>query len=138
MALPATLPAPPVVAPFFLDPPLLLPPLLYRLPVVETPLLLPVAEVPTLPLERSVLPPPPPLAPPLKLLFLEKEADDVLLLPPPLLPPPPLAVLLVPLLTLRLLPPLSDDVMDVAELLAVEVPELAEREDERLPLSFPT
>lgn len=44
----------------------------------------------------------------------------------------------LPLLTLALLPPLSDDVIDAAELLAVEALELDEREDERLPLSFPT
>lgn len=101
-------------------------------------LLPPVAEDPTLPPDRSVLPPPPPLlAPPPKLLLLllllEKEP---VMLPPP--PPRPPTVLLFPLLTLALLPPLSDDVIDAAELLAVEALELDDLEDERLPLSVPT
>lgn len=100
-------------------------------------LLPPVADVPTLPLDRSVLPPLPLLAPLTKLLLLlllDKEADM-------LLPPPPPAVLLLTLLTLALLvllPPLPDDVIDAAELLAVEALENDEREDERLPLSVPT
>ncbi len=121
------LPAPGVLVPLAFDPPLLLPPpLLVNEALVP---LLPVAKDPTLPLDRSVPPPRPPV---LRKLLLP------LLLVLLVLPPPPAVLVLVVLLTLLPPPPLSDDVIDAAELLAVVALELEEREDERLPLSFPT
>lgn len=84
--------------------------------MVETPLLV-VVEDPTLPPDRSVLPPRPAL-------------PILVLLPVLLLPPSPVEKLL--------LPPLPDDVVDKLELLAIVALELDEREEERLPLSFPT
>lgn len=51
-----------------------------------------------------------------------------------------LPVLLLPpsLVEKLLLPPLPDDVVDILELLAVVALELDEREEEKLPLRFPT